>query len=113
MEPYFPPYLINKTTSVARRTSSFEQPHYLIYYMKGRSKIRQYDVATSGVPVETLHATSLQTQTCPVNAVETQNLASLQTQRAASTPQRCGLLRLCGEVMTDKGGYLLLYAIEM
>ena len=82
--PYFPPYLIHKTTSVARGASTLAQPYSLIYYMKVankgirldvvcasmatevvsldiRSKIR-YDVTTAGIPVQTRFIASLQPQ---------------------------------------------------
>ena len=39
--PYFPPYVIHKTTSVARGTSTSAQPYYLMYYIKGWDKARR------------------------------------------------------------------------
>ena len=94
--PYFPPYLTDKTTSVARGMSSLAQPYYLIYYMKGRnkglrlayvyasmateavsfdirSKIR-YGATTAGIPVETQDVASVQPQSA---SVETRCIASL------------------------------------
>ena len=82
--PYFPPYLIHKTTSVASGIPSPAQPYYLMYSMKGankgirldvvcaplaaevvssgiRSKIR-YDATTAGIPVETRFIASSQSQ---------------------------------------------------
>jgi hypothetical protein len=56
-----------------------------------RSKIR-YDVATAGIPVETRFIASLQTQTCPVNTVETLHATSSQSQTQPVLQTRCGNL---------------------
>ena len=50
--PHFPPYLINKTTSVASRIPSSAQPYYLIYYMKGANKGIRLDVVCTPLATE-------------------------------------------------------------
>jgi hypothetical protein len=91
--PYFPPYLINRTTSVARRTSTLAQPYYLIYPFHRANKVirlssmcaplatevvsfyirSEIRYATAGIPASA-------NDTCIVNPVETFHETSLQTQ---------------------------------
>ena len=50
--PHFPPYLINKTTSVAQGISTPAQPYYLIYYMKRANKGIRLDVVYAPLATE-------------------------------------------------------------
>ena len=52
--PHFPPYLINKTTSVAQGISTPTQPYYLIYYMKRANKGIRLDVVYAPLATEVI-----------------------------------------------------------
>ena len=85
--PYFPPYLTDKTTSVARGMSSPVQPYYLIYSMEGTNKGLRLDVECTPLATEVVslwirsqirYGVAGLNDTRPVNPVETHCIASSQ-----------------------------------